>query len=68
MQQLISLQKEIASLDVPNTDATMSEEEIRSIAALIKDDLPLEDRRNIVQSLIHHIEIDEDDIIIHWKF
>ena len=64
----ISLQKEIASLDVPNSDATMSEEEIRSIAALMKDDLPLEDRRNIVQSLIHHIEIDEDNIIIHWKF
>ena len=64
----IALQKELASLNVPSSDSTMTEEEIRSIAALMKDDLPLEDKRNIVQSLIHHIDIDEDDIIIHWKF
>ena len=64
----IALQKEMASLNVPSSDSTMTEEEIRSIAALMKDDLPLEDKRNIVQSLIHHIDIDEDDIIIHWKF
>ena len=34
---------------------------------ILKDDLPQEDRRNIVQPLIY-IEIAEDNIIIHWKF
>ena len=63
-----NLKKEMESLNVPLTDRTMTEEEIRNIASLMKDDLPLEDKRSIVQSLIHHIEIDEDEIIIHWKF
>ena len=62
------LKKELDSLQVPAKDSAMTEEQIRSIAALMKDDLPLEDKRNIVQSLIHYIEIDEDNIIIHWKF
>ena len=63
-----ALSKEMDSLNVPDTDNAMTDEQIRSIAALMKDDLPLEDKRNIVQSLIHYIEIDEDNIIIHWKF
>jgi site-specific DNA recombinase len=63
-----ALTKELDSLNVPTTDDTMTEEEIRSLAALMEDDLPLEDRRGIVQSLISHIEIDEENIIIHWKF
>ena len=63
-----ALSKEMDSLNVPNTDNVMTDEEIRSIAALMKDDLPLEDKRNIVQSLIYYIEIDEENIIIHWKF
>ena len=62
------LKKELDSLQVPTKDTAMTEEQIRNIAVLMKDDLPIEDRRNIVQSLIHHIEIDEDNIIIHWKF
>lgn len=64
----VSLSKELESLNVPETDNTMTEDQIRSIASLMKDDLPLEDKRNIVQSLIHYIEIDEENIIIHWKF
>ena len=63
-----ALSKEMDSLNVPDTDDVMSDEQIRSIAALMKDDLPLEDKRNIVQSLIYYIEIDEENIIIHWKF
>lgn len=64
----VSLTKELEALNIPATDSTMTEDEIRSIASLMKDDLPLEDKRNIVQSLINYIEIDEEDVIIHWKF
>jgi site-specific DNA recombinase len=63
-----ALTKEMDSLNVPTTEDVMTDEQIRSIAALMKDDLPLEDKRNIVQSLIYYIEIDEENIIIHWKF
>lgn len=67
-EQKIALTKELDSINVPSNDDTMTEEEIRSLAALMEDDLPLEDKRNIVQSLINYIEIDEENIIIHWKF
>lgn len=63
-----ALSKEMNSLNVPDTDNAMTDEQVRSIAALMKDDLPLEDKRNIVQSLIYYIEIDEENISIHWKF
>lgn len=63
-----ALSKELASLNVPDDKDVMTDEQVRSIAALMKDDLPLEDKRNIVQSLIYQIEIDEDDVAIHWKF
>lgn len=63
-----ALTKELDSLNVPKTDDVMTTQQVMDIAALMKDDLPLEDRRSIVQSLIYYIEIDEDNIIIHWKF
>ena len=63
-----ALSKELDSLNVPTAEDVMTDEQIRSIAALMKDDLPLNDKRNIVQSLIYYIEIDEENIIIHWKF
>ena len=63
-----TLKKELDSMNVPDTTDVMTVEQIRSVAALMKDDLPLEDKRNIVQSLIYYIEIDEDNIMIHWKF
>lgn len=63
-----TLQKELDSLKVPVAESVMTDEEIRSIAGLMKDDLPLEDKRSIVQSLIYYIEIDEEKIIVHWKF
>lgn len=62
------LKKELEALNIPETGRTMTEDEIRSLASMMKEDLPLEDKRAIVQSLIHFIEIDEDEIIIHWKF
>ena len=63
-----ALSKELSTMNVPDTDTVMPDEEIRNIAGLMKDDLPLEDRRNIVQSLIRYIEIDGEDIAIHWNF
>ena len=65
-----ALQKELDSLDVPDTDdAGMTNEQIQSLADLINDkDLTLGERREIVKSLIYYIEIDNDDILIHWKF
>lgn len=63
-----ALQKEIDSLDVPDEDE-MSVEEIQSLAALMNDEsLDLAGKRNIIQSLIYYIEIDNDTISIHWKF
>lgn len=63
-----ALTKELDSMNVPDTDNVMTTQEVMDIAALMQDDLSLEDKRNIVQSLIYYIEIDEDDVIIHWKF
>ena len=63
-----TLSKELDSLKVPVAESVMTEEQIRTIAGLMKDDLPLEDKRSIVQSLIYYIEIDEEKVIIHWKF
>lgn len=62
------LTNELESLRAPEAGAPMTDDQIRDIAALMKDDLPLEDKRDIVQSLIHYIEIDDEEIIIHWKF
>ena len=63
-----ALQKEIESMDVPDADE-MTVEEIQSIAAMMNDkNLTLQDKRNIIQSLIYYIEIDNEKILIHWKF
>lgn len=62
-----SLQKEIDSMSVPENEE-MTAQQITDIASLMTDDLPLEDKRSIIQSLIYYIEIDGDNIIIHWKF
>lgn len=62
-----ALAKEMESMNVPDT-STMTAKEVMDIASLMNDDLPLEEKRSIVQSLIYYIEIDEDDVIIHWKF
>ena len=63
-----ALQKELDSLDVPDTEE-MTVEEIQSLASMMDDEnLDLADKRNIIQSLIYYIEIDEEKILIHWKF
>jgi site-specific DNA recombinase len=63
-----ALQNELNSLDVPDSDE-MTVEEIQSIASMMNNEnLTLQDKRNIIQSLIYYIEIDNDDVTIHWKF
>lgn len=63
-----ALQKELDSLDAPESDE-MTVKEIQDLATLMNDEaLDLTDKRNIIQSLIYYIEIDEEDILIHWKF
>lgn len=65
-----SLEKELSTLDVPDTDEEgMTVEEIQSLASVMNNEgLSLDERRKIVQSLVYYIEIDNEDIIIHWKF
>lgn len=63
-----ALNKELDSLNVPDKKDALSEQEIKDIASLMTDGLSLEDKRNIVQSLIYYIEIDEENVVIHWKF
>ena len=63
-----ALKKELDDMQVVDNKDIMPDDQIRSVAALMSDDLPLEDRRDIVQTLIRFIEIDEENILIHWKF
>lgn len=65
-----ALEKELDSLNVPDTDDDeLTVEQIQNLANVINNDnLTLEDKRNIVQSLIYYIEIDNENVIIHWKF
>lgn len=63
-----ALNKELESLRVVDKKDIMPDDQIRSVAALMSDDLPLEDRRDIVQTLIRFIEIDEENVLIHWRF
>lgn len=65
-----ALEKELDSLDIPDTDDDgMTIEQIQSLASVINNkDLSLEDKRNVVQSLIYYIEIDNEKVVIHWKF
>lgn len=63
------LKKELESMRVPDDKDIMPDDEIRNVAALMSDeDLTLEERRDILQTLIRYIEIDGENIIIHWKF
>ena len=63
-----NLKKELDDMQVVDNKDIMPDDQIRSVAALMSDDLPLEDRRDIVQTLIRFIEIDGENVIIHWRF
>ena len=64
-----ALSKELESLNVDTN--IMSEEETLKIVESFADVLDREDLneiRLVIESLIYYIELDEDDIYIHWKF
>ena len=63
------LQKELEGLQGSNDEKNkLTPEQVKSIAELMMDDLDLQQKRSIIQSLIYYIEIDGDDVLIHWKF
>ena len=66
----IALEKELENLAVPDTDDEgMTNQEIQTLAGMMNDEnITLEDKRRIVQSLVYYIEIDNENIAIHWKF
>lgn len=64
-----NLEKELDSMNMPETvDGALTTQQIMDIASLMNDDLELEEKRNIIRSLLYYIEIDEENILIHWKF
>lgn len=63
-----ALTKELETMKVPAPENVMTDEQIRDTAALMEKDFPLEDKRNILQSLIYYVEIDGENILIHWRF
>lgn len=66
----IALEKELENLAVPDTDDEgMTNQEIQTLAGMMNNEnITLEDKRRIIQSLIYYIEIDNENIAIHWKF
>ena len=64
-----ALEKELESLNA--TSDELSQEETIEIATTFSDVLDRGDLNEIrlaIESLIYYIEIDEDDVYIHWKF
>ena len=63
------LAKELDNLNVPTDGEELTTEQIQNLAELLNNaNLDLNEKRQIIQALIYYIEIDNDDIIIHWKF
>jgi site-specific DNA recombinase len=64
-----ALEAELSTLNV--ADDVMSDEEVQEIATSLEDILKrgdLDETRLVVESLINYIELDNDDVYIHWKF
>ena len=64
-----ALEKELSTLNV-DIDG-MTEEEVFEIVSSFNDIVArgdLDEKRLLVESLISYIELDEDDVYIHWKF
>ena len=66
--QKTALTKELDSLNAPKDKDLLSKAQVMELASLWNDDLTLEEKRDVVRSLIFYIEIDENKAIIHWKF
>ena len=68
-EQRKALETELEKLDIETE--TMSEEEILDIVDNFEQVLEtgdLEETRNVIESLISQVEIDNDNVFIHWKF
>lgn len=68
-EQKKALEKELSTLNVD--DGSMSEEEVHEIALSLEAILArgdMDETRLVIESLIHYIELDGDDVYIHWKF
>jgi site-specific DNA recombinase len=64
-----NLQKELDSLNA--SAGRISEEEALEILATFEEELEMGDFdaiRRIIEQLIYYIELDNDDVYIHWKF
>lgn len=64
----VGLQKEITSMQGSVDDDGMTHEQVTTMAQLFDAGLTLEQQRSIVQALIYYIEIDGEEVFIHWKF
>lgn len=63
------LAKELDNLNVPTDGEELTTEQIQNLAELLNNaNLDLNEKRQIIQALIYYIEIDNEDIVIHWKF
>jgi site-specific DNA recombinase len=62
------LTAELDALAVPDEGEALTVKQIQTMAGLMKKAKTLLQQRDIIESLIHYIEIDNDDVIIHWKF
>jgi hypothetical protein len=67
--QLVALERELESLNA--TNEVLSEEDTLELATSFAEVLErgdLDEIRLTLESLIYYIELDEDDVYIHWKF
>ena len=68
-EQRKGLEKELETLNADSGDLT--EEETREIVSSFSEVLErgdLNEIRLVIESLIYYIELDNDDVYIHWKF
>ena len=61
-----ALEAELDSLEIPKNK--MSTQMIMDIASCLDENSTLEEQRAVVSKLIHHIDIDNDNVYIHCKF
>ena len=68
-EQKRGLEQELTKLNA-ETDRMSEEETLEIIESFgeILDSGELEDIQNAIESLINYIELDNDDVYIHWKF
>ena len=69
-EQKKGLEKELESLNA-SAQNTLTKEEVANIVNSFEDILnrgDLDEIRLVIENLIYYIELDNDDVYIHWKF